>query len=182
MGVIRLSASSELLIQEVVEVKRLVVAVTTLALLAGMVGCTPTQYNLTISSTEGGSVTAPGEGTHTYDEGTVVPFVAFPHAGYYFVSWTGDVDAIDDVSAASTTITMNGDYSLTANFEEIPLDRYSLTISSTTGGSVLSPSEGTSTRDEGTVVDLVADAEEGYQFTNWTGDVAVLLPAAVSER
>ena len=88
------------------------------ALIAGMVGCEPTptpQYDLTIASTTGGSVTTPGEGTFTYDEGTVVNLVATPDAGYEFVNWTGDVDTIADVNDA-TTITMNGDYTITANF------------------------------------------------------------------
>jgi len=88
----------------------------TVALIAGMVGCAPAQYNLTISSTEGGEVTTPGEETFTYDEGTVVNLVAKPDEGYQFVNWTGDVDTIANVNAAITTITMNGDYSILANF------------------------------------------------------------------
>ena len=43
-----------------------------------------------------------------------------PDEGYRFVEWTGDVGTIADVYAAATTITMNGDYSITANFEEVP--------------------------------------------------------------
>ena len=76
------------------------------------------KYDLTISSTAGGSVTTPGEGTSTYDEGTVVDLVAAPDAGYDFVNWTGDVGTIADVGDATTTITMNDNYSITANFEE----------------------------------------------------------------
>ncbi|MCD6391628.1 MAG: hypothetical protein J7L92_06545 [Dehalococcoidia bacterium] len=76
------------------------------------------QYDLTISSTAGGSVTTPGEGTFTYDEGTVVNLVASPAEGYEFDSWSGDVGTIADDEDATTTITMNGDYSITANFEE----------------------------------------------------------------
>jgi len=56
----------------------------------------------------------------TYDEGTVVDLVAEPEEGYRFDAWTGDVGTIADVNAAATTITMNGDYAITANFEEIP--------------------------------------------------------------
>ena len=78
----------------------------------------PQQYNLTISSGTGGTVATPGEGTFTYDEGTVVGMVATPDAGYRFANWTGQVGTVADVNAASTTITMNGDYSITANFEE----------------------------------------------------------------
>jgi uncharacterized repeat protein (TIGR02543 family) len=94
------------------------------ALIAGMVGCTPgpVQYHLIISTTEGGEVLTPDDGTLSYDEGTVVPLVVFPHTGYHFVNWTGDVDTMVDVNAASTTITMNGNYEITANFEEIPPD------------------------------------------------------------
>jgi len=79
----------------------------------------PEQYDLTISSTAGGSVTTPGEGTFTYDEGTVVDLVATPVAGYRFVSWTGNTGTITDVEAASTTIIMSGNYFITASFEEV---------------------------------------------------------------
>jgi len=102
----------------------------------------PVRYDLATSSTTGGSVTDPGEGVYTYDEGAVVDLVATPGAGYQFAEWTGDVGTIDDVYAASTMITMNGDYSITANFEEIPSVQYDLTISSTAGGSVTTPGEG----------------------------------------
>ena len=49
-----------------------------------------------------------------------------------------------------------------------------LTISSTGGGSVTTPGEGVFAYDEGTVVDLVAEAEEGYRFVEWTGDVGTI--------
>ena len=74
-------------------------------------------YRLTISSTAGGSVTTPAEGTSTYEAGTVVELVATPTAGYSFVNWTGDVDTIADPGSASTTVTMNADCAITANFE-----------------------------------------------------------------
>ncbi|MGB6873625.1 MAG: C1 family peptidase [Dehalococcoidia bacterium] len=127
------------------------------------------RYDLAIVSTTGGSVTGPGEGTFTYDDGTAVNLVAEPEEGYRFVSWTGDVDDIADVQAAITTITIKGDSAITANFEEIP--RYDLAVSSTAGGSVTGPGEGTFTYYEGTAVDLIAEPEEGYRFVNWTGDV-----------
>jgi len=76
----------------------------------------PAQHNLTISSTAGGSVTTPGEGVFTYDEGVVVNLVAEAGEGYWFVEWTGDVSTVADVYSAVTNITMNGDYQITANF------------------------------------------------------------------
>jgi len=129
------------------------------------------QYSLTTSSTSGGSVTVPGEGTFTYDAGRVLDLVATADSGYRFVNWTGDVTTIANVNGASTTITMNDDYSVVANFAEIPRPRVTLTVSSTDGGSVTNPGEATFAYDEGTVVDLEAEPEEGYRFVIWIGDV-----------
>jgi uncharacterized repeat protein (TIGR02543 family) len=128
-------------------------------------------YDLTTNSTADGSVTTPGEGTFPYDCGTVVDLVAEAEEGYRFVNWTGDIAGIADVEDAITTITTNGDYSVTANFEQTPLDQFGLIISSTAGGTVTAPGEGTFAYDQGTGVNLVAEAEEGYRFVNWTGDV-----------
>jgi len=132
-----------------------------------MVGCVGVKYDLTITSTAGGSVSTPGEGTFTYDEASVVDLVAKPASGYRFVNWTGDMNDIADVEDATTTITINGGYSITANFAAV----YELAISSTEGGSVTAPGEGSSAYDQGTVVNLVAEADGGYRFENWTGDV-----------
>ena len=87
------------------------------AFVVGMVGCDDGEsYVLAITSTEGGSVTTPGEGAFTYDEGTVVDLTAEAKEGYRFVSWTGSVGTIADVNAAATNITMNGSCFITANF------------------------------------------------------------------
>ena len=75
------------------------------------------EYELTVDSTPGGSVTLPGEGTFTYGQGTAVNLVAEPAEGYRFVQWTGDINAISIVNAASTTVTMDGNYRITARFE-----------------------------------------------------------------
>jgi len=145
-----------------------VIVLVAVALVVVIVGFGQPAYDLTISSTAGGSVTTPGEaGPYTYDEGTMVSLVATPDVDYRFVNWSGDVDNIADIDAAATNITMNGDYSITANFVAV----YDLAISSTAGGSVTNPGEGTFAYDKGTMVDLVAEADEGYQFANWTGDV-----------
>jgi hypothetical protein len=127
-------------------------------------------YDLTTQSTDGGQATSPGEDTFAYDCGTVVALVAAAEEGYYFVNWSGDVDAIANINAPTTTITMRGDYSATANFEQIPPEQFVLTTSSTAGGVVSTPGEGSSLYDEDAVVDLVAEAEECYQFVSWTGD------------
>jgi hypothetical protein len=149
----------------------------TVYLIAAMVGCTaaaPLQYDLSVSSNAGGSVTTPGEGTFDYEEETVVILVASPDAGYQFVNWSGDVNAIASVNASSTTITMNADYSITANFEVGPPVQHSLTISSTAGGLVSSPGQGTFTYDEGKEIQLTAQPQNGYRFVKWIGDVITI--------
>jgi hypothetical protein len=128
------------------------------------------QYSLTTSSASGGSVTVPGEGTFTYDAGRVLDLVATADSGYKFDHWAGDVTTIANVNGASTTITMNDDYSVVANFSEIG-DRFTLTVSSTDGGVVTAPGEATVAYDEGTVVNLEAEPGDGYRFVMWIGDV-----------
>lgn len=95
---------------------RVIILLTAVALIAGMAGCAPIQHQLTISSTAGGSVITPGEGTFAYNEGKVVRLVARSALGYAFVGWSGDVATVNTVKSFSTTITINGDYSITANF------------------------------------------------------------------
>ena len=129
------------------------------------------QYDLTASSTSGGSVAVPGEGTFAYDAGMVVNVVAEADSGYMFVNWTGDVTTIANVNGASTAITMSDDYSIAANFVEIPVGQVTLTVSSTDGGSVTAPGEATFTYDEGTVVELETEPEEGYAFVSWMGTI-----------
>jgi hypothetical protein len=87
-------------------------------LICGIAACTSgvVKYGLTIFSTEGGEVTTPGEGVFTYDEGALVNLVAEAEEGYYFVKWTGDVITVDDVNSIETTVTINDDYAITANF------------------------------------------------------------------
>lgn len=85
-------------------------------LIAGMAGCSG-QYNISISSTGGGSVTTPGEGLFTYAAGTVVNLVATPDSDYRFTNWSGNVDTMADAYAASTTITINDNYYIIARFD-----------------------------------------------------------------
>jgi hypothetical protein len=62
-------------------------------------------------------VTAPGEGTFTYDAGTVVHLVAEADDGYQFVNWNSvPFRNIADVRAAATTVVMNSSCYVTASF------------------------------------------------------------------
>jgi hypothetical protein len=83
------------------------------------------RYNLLLSSTSGGSVTSPGEGTFAYNEGEVINLVATPDAGYQFVSWIAPAGKFANPDAATTTFTMPPqDVTVTAHFVG-PLDHFS---------------------------------------------------------
>ena len=137
--------------------------------------------SLTISGTSGGSVVEPGVGTLIYDVGTVVGLVAEADEDYQFVKWIGDVDAIGDVYSAATNITMDGSYSITADFESWHSDPLvQLTVSSTGGGSVTDAGEGMFFFPLGTEVSLVAEPDEGHQFVGWSGDVDAIADVSVA--
>jgi len=131
---------------------------------------------LTVDSTAGGAVavnnsTIPGKAMFVFGAGTVVSLDATPDSGYQFVRWTGDVGTVDNVRASQTTITVNGNYSIMANFKVPPPVQYMLAILRTPGGSVISPGDGSFTYNAGTVVNLVAIPAIGYKFSKWSGNV-----------
>ncbi|MGB8014085.1 MAG: Ig-like domain repeat protein [Terriglobales bacterium] len=72
-----------------------------------------TQYQLTTAAnpSSGGSV-GPLSGNY-YAPNTVVNLTAVPNANYSFYNWTG---AVANANSASTTVTMSGPQSVTANF------------------------------------------------------------------
>jgi hypothetical protein len=128
------------------------------------------QYVLTINHTTGGNVTVPGEGNFTRVAGTVVNLEATPQDGYCFVNWTGSTGTMGNASAASTPITMSGNYTIQANF----VAKYVLNVSSGTGGNVTTPSEATTSYCPGEVASLVATPDPGYAFVNWTGNTGTM--------
>lgn len=91
------------------------IAVLLFMVLGNSIACGPTTYTLTMSSTAGGNVT-PGVGAHTCNASQVVNLVATPDSGYRFVNWTGGGTDIANATAATTTITMNADHTVTAHF------------------------------------------------------------------
>ena len=123
-------------------------------------------YTLTmnVNSALMGSVT-PEIGANDRACDSDVTITATPAEGYYFSGWTGDVE---DSSAATTTVTMDTDHEVTANFVVIS---HILTIGSGNNGTT-NPSSGEHEYGEGTVVTITATANSGYVFSSWTGDVA----------
>jgi len=73
----------------------------------------PTQYTLTVSAGEGGSVSSEGG---TYDEGTEIKITATPNSGYIFSGWS---DGSNDLQIS---ITLNSNTSLSANFTKLNIN------------------------------------------------------------
>jgi hypothetical protein len=144
--------------------RRGAVLLVALALIAGLAGCdgASVRYEISISSSEGGAVTTPGEGTRSYDAGTVLNLVATADGGYRFANWTGNVGTIADVNAAATTITLNGNCSITANFEP----DYKAMVS---GGGAHTAG----LRSDGTVVAAGDDSHGQCAVDGWTDIVEV---------
>ena len=72
-----------------------------------------TQFTLTVTAGEGGTVSTEGG---TYDEGTEVTITATPEEGYEFVGWEGS-----DNDSNSLSITINGNTTLQALFAQLPV-------------------------------------------------------------
>ncbi len=168
--------------------KRISIFLIAVALITGIAGCDDSHddgnggesVTLTVDSTAGGVVTVNNitileKLIITFNAGTVVSLNATPDSGYQFVRWNGDAYAVDNIHASETIITMNGDYSITAEFEIPPPVQYTLNIIGPAHGSVITPGEGRFfIYEEGTVVDLIAEPDNGYEFARWTGDVATI--------
>ena len=125
------------------------------------------EYSLTMAvNAPGDGTTTPAVGVHKYNAGTVVNIKATPNLGNEFVNWTGDVA---NPNSASTTVTMNDNKVVTANFRWA---RATLTISSSpTGGGTTDPPTGAHEYLFNEVVTITATPAAGYRFVNWTGDV-----------
>jgi Leucine-rich repeat (LRR) protein len=80
----------------------------------------PVWRNLMSVSTTGGSVVEPGEGSLWYAEHYPVDVNAVAAIGYAFTHWTGtavDAGVVADPSVTYTTVIMEADYTLKANFK-----------------------------------------------------------------
>ncbi|MFP3871733.1 MAG: InlB B-repeat-containing protein, partial [Candidatus Aenigmatarchaeota archaeon] len=120
------------------------------------------EYDLTIDI-EGKGSTEPSEGTHTYEEGTVVTINATATEGWKFIEWIGDHTGFE----RNITVTMDSDKNITAVFEE--LSYYTLTVN-VEGEGTTDPEEGTHSYEEGEVVTVEATPADGWQFVEWTDD------------
>ena len=125
-------------------------------------------YSLTASAGPGGSVTTQGAGIFLYNPDTVVDIVAAANTNYHFVNWTGtgvDAGKVADPNSASTTITMDSDYTAVANFA---IDQYTITASAGDNGGIV-PS-GMVVVNSGESQDFNAVPDTGYEVDKWSLD------------
>ncbi|MFZ5519528.1 MAG: FG-GAP-like repeat-containing protein [Candidatus Zhuqueibacterota bacterium] len=120
-------------------------------------------YTLTmVANPVAGGTTAPTPGDHPYDAGTIVDINATANPGYEFQNWSGNVaDANDD----ETTVTMNSNETVTANFTKVGVSITDLRASNMTENILLewSAAEGITTYNvyRGTTFDFVPDVAAG---------------------
>ena len=121
-------------------------------------------YTLTVNATpsEGGSV-SPATGQHKH--GTTVSLTATPAAEYVFSNWSGDATG----STASTSVSMMGNKSVTANFVK---KKYTLTLEVEGEGEITQEviKQGAATDyNSGTVIKLTAKPAAEWEFVEWKG-------------
>jgi len=115
-------------------------------------------YTLSTNTVGQGSVSKnPDKSTYTHGE--TVQLTAIPSTGWSFSSWSGDQTG----SVNPASITVNYNKIITANFM---INQYSIAVSSSpsAGGTA----NGGGTYNHGQTVNLVASANTGYEFVNWT--------------
>jgi uncharacterized repeat protein (TIGR02543 family) len=118
---------------------------------------------ITINPTAGGSVAAVPSPPYHY--GDVVTLTATANVGYRFDHWSGNASGTSSI----TTVTMNGNKSVTAHFTQ-KVYTLTITVNPTAGGSVAAvPSP---PYHYGDVVTLTATANPGYTFDHWSGNAS----------
>jgi len=127
-------------------------------------GLPPVYYKFTANASTGGTIKIDPIRVK-YLEGTRVKVQAVPKFGYYFVNWT---DSLNGIVTDTTSIVMNSNKTITANFVEKA--KYTITTEVSNGSIFLSPAGGTYY--EGVEVTLVAKENVGYKFTGWGGDLS----------
>jgi hypothetical protein len=126
-------------------------------------------YQLTINSTNGGSVINPGVGDFSYNHGSTITLEARSIIGYHFVEWTGDNQTILDTKNNLTTMTIQNHSNITAEFARNGPFTLTLTTNGTGSGSIEVNKTGPYYYND--TVTVWANASIGSTFTGFSGDL-----------
>jgi hypothetical protein len=140
------------------------------------------QYTLTISVSQGGTVSGagidcPDDCSETYDAGTSAELTADAAAGYYFAFWKWEEagEILKDESNP-IRIDMDSDREIKAVFRLISPQQYTLNVSvsdeeagTVSGSGIDCPNDCSEIYDAGISLTLKAVAESGYLFDHWEG-------------
>ena len=122
-------------------------------------------YDLIIGAT-GSGTTSPAVGTYTYEKDTVVDITATANSGWSFSHWL--VDSQNPGATNSTIqLPMVSNRTVTAVFDEKPNNDLTISVS---GSGITSPSVGTYTYEEDTVVQVTATPNSGWKLDHWLLD------------
>jgi hypothetical protein len=112
----------------------------------------------------GGTIIASSSGPYIY--GQVITVTASAQAGYFFSGWSlSGSCALGNTAAASTTLVVYGNFTLTAAFTQ---SLYTLTTQvSPAGTGTLTVTPSQATYYYGDTVTITASAGPGYQFLTW---------------
>ena len=119
-------------------------------------------YNLNIIAEDNG--TTIGDGNFSFN--SLAPINAFPESGYVFVSWTGT--GITDHNQSSTTVLMNQDRNVTAQFSEKTMSSIYLAVSSLPSNGGTTSGAGSYSEEEN--ASISASPLPGYSFSSWSGN------------
>jgi len=121
------------------------------------------QYQLLVEAGIGGSTT--GSGQYVHFESASISATADDANGYEFDNWTGS--AVDSSSSPTTTVSITGETTVTANFKlkdyALSIDTYDLSNSQSGGG----VTTGSGVRQHGESVTVTATANPEYDFIAW---------------
>ena len=113
-------------------------------------------YNVNVTASDGG--TAIGS-QQAVAHGTEITVTATPNAGYHFVNWTENGQAVSN--EASYTFAVAAERNLTANFAK---NTYNVNVTAGDGGTASGSQQAV---EYGTEITVTATPKAGYHFVNW---------------
>jgi hypothetical protein len=121
------------------------------------------EYTLTVNSEYGNVTKNPYKSKYEY--GSTVQVSVEPEYGYEFDHWEGDASSTDN----PVEIIMDSEKVITAIFNQLPLDKFTLTVDVQGNGSV-DKTPDKSEYFDGETVRIEAAPENEWYFSEWEGD------------